>query len=259
MTSIKIIIPWRADCPNREANLGAVRHWWAGHYPDWPVYLGEWPAERGPWRKGSAVRQALIHSAPTDVVVIADADVIIPGVGQAVEALETGRYEWTIPQRTVYRLTPDATKLVVGGSLVLPTTADPREYAGLAETNVCSPGGGGAVALTSEALSRCPMDPRFAGYGQEDHSWSRALYMLAGAPYQVPSPLWHLWHTPQPRLKPGDSVSRGIGSLESLRLWTRYRMATTRPLMEALMEEARNYGVDTDRVSDPLWWNIDQH
>jgi len=245
LTTVKIIIPWREGCPNREANLGVVKQWWTEYY-DWPVHLGHWGPEKGSWRKGCAVRQAMDTSEPTDVVVVADADVIIPGVYQAIEALETSRYEWAIPQRTVYRLTPDATNLVVQGKMRLPAVVDdPRKYAGLAETYICS-AGGGAVVLTSEALSRCPMDPRFAGYGQEDHSWGRALYMLAGAPHQVVSPLWHLWHAPQPRLRVGDSISRGIGSLESLRLWTRYRIATTRPLMEALIEEARSYGADAD-------------
>jgi hypothetical protein len=246
MTTVKIIIPWREGCPNREANLGAVKQWWTEHHPDWPVHLGHWGPDKGPWRKGCAVKQAMDTSDPTDVVVVADADVIIPGIYEAIEALETRRYEWAVPQRMIYRLTPDATNLVVEGKLRLPSIiADSREYLGMAELSVATPGGG-AVALTSEALSKCPMDPRFAGYGHEDHSWARALYMLSGAPYQVVRPLWHLWHPPQDRLCYGNVISRGIGSVESMQLWTRYRTATTRPLMEALLREARDYGTDAD-------------
>lgn len=257
--TVKVIIPWRSGCPIREANLATVQRWWANRCPEWPVYLGEWSADRGPWRKGCAVRRALDNSPATDVVVVSDADVIIPGVFQAIEALETDRYEWAMPHRTVYRLTPDMTNLVTAGKMVLPDfVPDPRVYAGRAEMYTGS-AGGGAVVLTGDALSRCPVDPRFAGYGSEDHSWARALCMLAGAPHRTPSPLWHLWHTPQDRLRIGDSVSRGIGSIESLRLWTRYRTATTRPLMEALMEEARGYGSDADRVSDSFWGDVDQH
>lgn len=241
MTTVKIIIPWRSGCPNREANLSAIQAWWTSRYPEWPIYLGEWPSDRGPWRKGCAIKQALDNSPATDYVIVSDSDVIIPGAHQAIEALETDLYQWVMPYRTVYRLTPDATNLVTSGRMLLPDMVpDPRTYAGLAERYVGS-SGGGAVVLTGDALSRCPMDPRFAGYGSEDHAWSKALHMLAGAPHMMHSPLWHLWHPPQDRLVHGGSVHRGIGSVESIRLWTRYRTAVTKRLMEALLDEGREW------------------
>lgn len=242
MTTVKIIIPWRSGCPHREAALSTVKAWWTINYPQWPVIIGEWPASLGPWRKGCAVRRAMETSAPTDLVVVSDADLLVPGIGEAVQALETGRHDWTVPFRHVHRLTPEATALLLDGRLQLPT--DHRGITRIAHSYVGSPGGG-CVALTSEALSAYPIDPRFAGYGQEDHSWARLLYMMLGAPHHAfQAALWHLWHPAQERLVSGPTVSMGVGSIESMRLWTRYRTAVTKSLMETLLEEAiEAYGI----------------
>lgn len=246
-TTVKVIIPWRPGCHYREQNLETVLDWWEKTHPTWTVHLGVWPTDLGPWSKGYALNRALQVAPETNITVVSDADVIAPGIRQAVDALSTGHYEWAVPHRTVYRLGPEVSELVATGRLVLPpTVVNIRDYRGLVHDAYTGSPGGGTVALTSTTLARVPIDPRFKGYGHEDHSWSKALHMLAKAPHQVTSPLWHLWHPPQKRLASGNTVSRGIGSIPSLSLWTRYRSATTPSTMNQLIKEAREALIDHD-------------
>lgn len=80
------------------------------------------------------------------------------------------------------------------------------------------------------------MDPRFAGWGQEDHSWGLALFSVAGHPFRGKSHLWHLWHPPQERF------SRRYGSQEGRALWLRYSAASRLgpDAMRDLLQEAKD-------------------
>jgi hypothetical protein len=242
--TVWVVIPWRAGCEHRQRAYNTVIQWWATNHPDWPVVVGEWPADRGPWRKGCAVRSAGIHPGPDDVVIVADADVIPVGIEDAVEAVipfgwDAPLARWAVPFRMVYRLTELATEMVVSQGLDL---VDPprRDMRGLVEETYVGSAGGGAVVLRGDVFNEIPIDPRFAGYGQEDLSWSRALHRLVGAPGRRSAPLWHLWHPPQPRMRRGATVSQGVGSEESLRLWRRYRTASTPTAMRSLIGEAQD-------------------
>lgn len=241
--TVWVVIPWRPGCPYRDADLGHVVQWWEANHPTWPVTIGPWPTEREPWRKGCAVRAAGIRPGADDVVVVADADVIPVGVGDVVDAVRSpgrGRppARWAMPFRMVRRLTQAATGLVTSGRLVLPDGPVPKTMVGLIEETYVGSAGGGVVVLRGDVFTSVPIDPRFAGYGQEDLSWSLALHRLVGAPVMGAGPLWHLWHPPQARLRRGSTVSRGVGSEASQQLWQRYRQATTPALMRALVAEA---------------------
>jgi hypothetical protein len=249
--TVWVVIPWRAGCPYREAAFDYVTRWWSRTYPDWPVVVGPWPAERFnapspavPWRKGCAVRNAGVHPDPDDVVVVSDADVIPVGVGDAVDSVgPSGRgrlvARWAMPFRMVHRLTQAGTELVTSGRLGLPAGSLPSSMSGVVEESYVGSAGGGTVVLRGDVFNAVPIDPRFAGYGQEDLSWSLALHRLTGAPTMRSDPLWHLWHPPQERMRRGATVSRGVGSEDGLRLWQRYRQATTPATMQALIAEAR--------------------
>lgn len=241
--TVNVVIPWRPGCPHREVALIHVTQWWAANYPTWPVTIGPWGDESGSWRKGCAVRAAGLHPGADDVVVVADADVIPVGIGDAVAAVGSiglGRppVRWAMPFRLVHRLTQAATDLVTSGRLVLPTGPIPKTMVGLVEETYVGSAGGGAVVLRGDVFATVPIDPRFSGYGQEDLSWSLALHRLVGAPAMGANPLWHLWHPPQERMRRGATVSRGVGSEASQRLWQRYRQATTPAMMRALIAEA---------------------
>lgn len=109
------------------------------------------------------------------------------------------------------------------------------------------------TVLPRALYERVPLDPRFAGWGQEDGSWADALTALAGPPWrgdhpkQPLHPMWHLWHPPQERTFPaGRSASRAIGSAEGLALRQRYRAAARAGpgAMAALLAEARSAGLE---------------
>lgn len=242
--TVTVVIPWRSGCQHREAAFDHVVAWWSNH-PTWRVRVGQWGEELGPWRKGCAVRAAGVRPGPDDVVVVADADVIPVGVDRAVDAVRStgmGRplARWAMPFRLVHRLTQAASELVTSGRLELPAGPIPKTMVGLVEETYVGSAGGGVVVLRGDLFATVPIDPRFAGYGQEDLSWSLALHRLAGAPAMGTSPLWHLWHPPQERMRRGSTVSRGVGSEASQRLWQRYRTATTPALMRALVGEAED-------------------
>jgi len=176
------------------------------------------------------------------VVVVSDADIIPIGVGEAVAAVGPDGWgrpsaRWAMPFRIVYRLTGAGTRLAIGGHLDL-TQPIPRNVAGVIEETYVGSAGGGIVVLRGDVFNTVPIDPRFAGYGQEDLSWSLALHRLVGQPTMRTAPLWHLWHPPQKRMRRGSTVSRGIGSEAGLRLWQRYREATTPAVMRSLVAEA---------------------
>jgi hypothetical protein len=144
-----------------------------------------------------------------------------------------------MPFRVVYRLTEPGTRLAINGGIDL-TKPLPRDMNGVVQETYAGSAGGGVVVLRGDVFNEVPIDPRFAGYGQEDLSWSLALHRMAGAPKMRSAPLWHLWHPPQPRMRRGSTVSRGVGSEAGLRLWQRYREAATPTAMRALVAEARD-------------------
>jgi hypothetical protein len=94
--------------------------------------------------------------------------------------------------------------------------------------------GGGVVVMRRETAQEVPIDPRFAGWGQEDHCLGFALHTLFGPCWRGTASLVHLFHPPAPRL------DRKRGSGESWQLFRRYDRARRNPdHMRALLKEAR--------------------
>lgn len=159
-------------------------------------------------------------------MVIHDADVWCDGLDRAVAAVADGA-PWAIPHEHVHRLDQTSTAAVLAGA-PLGGTLTEKPYRGWA--------GGGIVVLPRSTYDQVPIDPRFAGWGQEDDSWAIALTQLAGEPWRGDGDLWHLWHPPQPR------EGRIIGSAEGKALNRRYRAARYDPVRLArLIEEARSW------------------
>lgn len=227
MAAVTVVVPWRAGCPWRERAWDLARSWWSAYHPDWEV-LPVGDGGDGPWRKGLAVWRGLQGIPGDRPVVVCDADVLPYGAGKAVELVTAGA-GWVVPFTLVRRLTQDTTATLpappsLAGAKTLPADAVYRGFPG-----------GGCVVLAAGTARDVPIDPRFGGWGQEDDAWNLALSALVGGHRRVDAPLAHLWHPPAPRL------SRGVGSAESRALWLRYRTAATRPLMRALVDEARDH------------------
>lgn len=238
--TVRVIIPWRGGCAQREANLQRVICWWEQHHPDWVLTVGEYPSLAGGWRKSIAVLAGgPVHDA--DVVIVSDADVICEQVDTAISVVSGDRRVrgiparplWAMPHRDVHRLNESATQMINARTWWPSQVVTTRELRPYVARSYAGFAGGGLVVLRGRLFNEVPMDPRFVGWGQEDHSWALALSMLGGAPWRGHGLLWHLWHPKAPRLYPG------IGSNDGLQLWHRYRTASTPPAMRALIGEAR--------------------
>lgn len=184
---------------------------------------------RGRWSKGASILAGLEQVA-TKYVIMADADVLVErhAIEGSLRVLDRGA-PWVIPHQFVRRLTQ------AGADQVYRTVGlDP--FVAVAHAEAIEPhrgmaGGGMLLALVS-TLRRVPPDPRFAGWGQEDEAWARALTTLAGAPVRGQAMMQHLWHPPAQR------VSRHTGSRESAELYDRYCAAhRDRTAMAALLDE----------------------
>lgn len=246
-----VVVPFRGDEGGaRDRAWAYVRDWWRQTHPDWGLVEGTPP--EGPWCKAAAVADAVRGWAPRpdEILVLADADVLAPGAGTAVDVIRAGGFRWAIPHLRVHRLTERATNtLYAEGRLPDPTRVAPRRAphqrgsATISETYTGVPGGG-AVVLPAAHYSQVPLDPRFLGWGQEDQAFGHALDVMLGPPLRVSAPLWHLWHPPpvragrqEPILGQATQMGRGIGNPEGLDLYRRYRHATTIERMSALLAE----------------------
>lgn len=212
--SVAVILPYQADNTAWRAHaLDYVTGWWRRQYPRWQLTVGELPAG-APWVKANAVDAALSKVGDADVLVIADADVVCDGVGEAVvkvgAALGRDRlYPWAVPHHDVLRLSEPATARVLHERLPLADAA----ALPLARPAYRGVEGGGIIVVPTSAYRAVPLDPRFVGWNNEDTAWALAARTLLGKPWRSRSrPLYHLWHPPAPRLNShvGDTAGHAL-------------------------------------------------
>jgi hypothetical protein len=218
-----VLIPWRtSSCPHRKRAFAWVLARLAVH--GWPVIVGR--HDDGPWCKAAAVADALDQTA-ADVLVLHDADVWSDGLAGAVRTVQAGA-AWAMAHRSVHRLSEAATERLIAGEDPSGLDLSERAYRGVA--------GGGTTVVCRYAYERCPLDPRFVGWGSEDEAWGWALTALYEPPWRPAghAPLTHLWH-PEPQ-----RATRARGSLANWDLRKRYARAQHDPAaMRALIEEAK--------------------
>jgi hypothetical protein len=224
----EVLVPWRGGCEHRERAWEWIEARYRGEHPEWRIKRCEAlrSSEEGPWVKALALMPA-VAASDAEIVIVADADVWCENLRPAVEAVAEGA-PWAMPHRAVHRLTEHATAQLLEGTDLWELDEVERAYLGVY--------GGGAVIARRETLLDVPLDPRFTGWGQEDHSWGLALFSAAGHPFLGKAHLFHLWHPPQPRL------SRRYGSPEGRALWLRYGTASRLgpDAMRSLLQEAKD-------------------
>lgn len=221
---VQVIVPWRGGCPHRESALA----WVLDRYEALGLEVTLAPAPAGPWIKAHAVTPA-IEASDAELVVVADADVWSDGILAALLALN--ERPWAVPHQLVLRLTEAATAAVTAGADPLVQPLEEKPYRGVA--------GGGILVARRDVLLDVPLDPRFVGWGGEDHALGYALTALHGNPWRGTAPLIHLWHPPQ------DRLTRRVGSRAGDRLKRRYQAARGNPRrMRTLVEEARGQAED---------------
>lgn len=227
--TVEVIVPWQdSGCPHRAAALRWVLDHLAAMLPRWALTVAETPPGR--WIKGDAVGAAVERSS-AEWLVIHDADVWCEATWEAVE-LYTPRL-WAIPHDRVYRLDAKATGSVLVGE------ARPSAFMSinhLTENHYRGVAGGGIVVLRRDTYNAVPLDRRFVGWGGEDQAWGWALDTLIGPPSRGATPLFHLYHPPQPR------QDRKIGNAENEALRVRYRSAVGTPeRMVEIIGEAKSW------------------
>jgi hypothetical protein len=217
--TVTVLVPFTSDDPWRvkARDYVATRYRTQGY----AVVEGASPDPR---RKAMAVADALRHT-DADIMVVADADCLCTGIGEAVGAVEEGA-PWAVPHLMVHRLDEAATEAVyLGVDPAITTGRAQRPYRGFA--------GGGIVVVPRATYERIPLDPRFTGWGGEDSSWALALTCLVGEPARFDYDLHHLFHPPPVR------KSRRWGSADSRALEIRYKAAARhRHQMTDLLTEA---------------------
>lgn len=225
LVTVSVVVPRSpGSCPDREAAWEWCARWWTHHFPTWEVVEGFAPAAG--WSKGTALADA-VAKASGDVLVVADADVLVPpGVLRQAVDLVGGGAPWVVPHGEVHRLDPPYTRSFLGGGPEQDLTPPARRH--LSQLPYSSVPGGGISVLTRAAWEVAPVDPRFVEWGGEDDAWGRALDTLMGRHVQIEVPLLHLWHPPQStRRRP----TRATNDLVSA-----YKRATHAPrLMSALV------------------------
>lgn len=215
---VAVVVPYRSSCPHRDAAWAWVRARYESTHPGWQIVTGDAPP--GPWVKAAAVTDALSRTG-ADRIVIADADVWVDNLAEAVELLD--EHPIVIPHRMLKRLDRPTTEAVLAGRNV-PHSYDRPPYIGRA--------GGGITVERRETWEQVPMDPRFVGWGQEDDSRAIALTAILGRPKRLTADMLHLWHPPQER------KNRSTGSTAGRKLQRRYELAAHDPdAMRALLAE----------------------
>lgn len=196
---------WRARA------LDYVQAWWARHFPQLPVHLGD---SGDPWSKGAAVDAALELADGAQVLILADADSFLfdpVDVRRALELADGGE-PWIVPHRLVYRLRERET-------VRLQAEPDTKPRLGWTHRPAYEgPAGGGITIVRRDAFELVGgIDRRYLGWGGEDLSFGWALETLAGPVHRLDGALVHLWHPhPAPTLR---------GSPESEELVARYKSA----------------------------------
>lgn len=227
--SVEVVVPWRSGCEHRERSWKWLSERWAKTHPDFRINRCEAlrGAQGGAWVKARAVMPG-IEASGAEVVIVADADVWSDDFAGAVDAVRSGEAAWALPHKAVWRLSQAATDQLLAGADPVDLDLDERAYLGVR--------GGGAVVARREALLEVPLDPRFIGWGQEDHSWGMALHVLLGRPWISKAWLLHLWHPPQERF------DRRFGSPAGRELWKRYGLAARLgpEAMRDLLKEAHD-------------------
>ncbi len=202
---ISLLVPFKSDSDRRAKTWEWLARYWKNELPGAQVIVAS--DDSVPFNKTSAVNRAW-RQAKGDIIVILDADCLIPGsivedcARQIRVAKKKGGKTWYVPYRHFYRLTDPASALVLASDPVHPLRlSDPPPDADIAKSMAVASSYGhqfGALIqiMPREAFAAAGgMDERFnQGWGGEDQSFMNAVDTLWAKHMTTPNGVLHLWH-----------------------------------------------------------------
>jgi predicted glycosyltransferase involved in capsule biosynthesis len=200
---ISLLVPFKTDGAEREANWQWLKCFWESAMPDAEVIV---ESDDGiPFCKTAAVNRAFARSRG-DIIVILDADCFINPeairecADRIREAIDRNQALWYLPYRRFYRLTEEATAWLLGLDpevMGFFEFVDPPEHMYHNAPTISGSHWWGALiqVMPREAfIAAGKMDERFKGWGGEDASFMHALDTLYGQHRTLDAPVFHLWH-----------------------------------------------------------------
>lgn len=203
---ISILIPFRCTDPNhpRMKNVEWLQRYWKAQLPGAEIIIGVDPDLHKTFSKSVAVNDA-VSKATGDIFVIVDADgyisadAVLHCAKEIRQARKRGQKLWFVPYRQFYRLTEDASKLLLASDPAKPhqfTVPLPKEQM-IQDTDPTVGHWYGAMIqiMPREAFETVGgWDPRFRGWGGEDHAAMRAMDTLYWPHKTLSTAVLHVWH-----------------------------------------------------------------
>lgn len=205
---ISIIIPFRkSKTYSRQAsNFAWVKKYWHCQLPGAQIIVGKDSKRNKLFSKSAAVNDG-VKKATGDVLVITDADAyisikdVLECVKNIRKARHRGRKLWYVPYRYFYRLTNEASTLVLRSSPCDPYTFSCPPPADDVQSHNQSGSirghwFGAMIQIVPREAFECVggWDERFRGWGGEDSSIMRATDTLYARHRTLKAQVLHLWH-----------------------------------------------------------------
>jgi len=199
---ISLIVPFRADYPERARNWAWLRSYYEHALPEAEIIVGS--NTEVPFRKTAAVNDAFSR-AKGDVIVVLDADCYISAdvIRSCAAQIRVARSErrklWFIPYRRFYRLTEAASEQLLASDTEDPVVFGdpPKPWEFTVPQGVSFGHWYGALIqiMPREAfVAAGGMDKRFQGWGGEDVSFMHAVDTLYGRHKTFNGPVYHIHH-----------------------------------------------------------------
>jgi predicted glycosyltransferase involved in capsule biosynthesis len=200
---IVLLVPFRTDNDRREETWEWLREYWKHELPGAKIIMGR--DDHVPFCKTAAVNHAA-KMAKGDIFVILDADCYIRGgdvlwcAKQIRKAKRHGHKLWYLPYRHFYRLTDEASRIVLDSDPESPFrfSSPPPDWAVESKRGSGHGHWFGALiqVMPREAFELLRgMDERFnAGWGSEDSCFMHALDTLYAKHKTSDNDVLHLWH-----------------------------------------------------------------
>ena len=201
---ISLLVPFHSSSDNdqRVVNWRWLREYWEAHLPGAELVIGD--DTDVPFSKAVAMNRAAAQ-AKGDIFVLLDADcyvspeVIVNCAGEIREARNEGHRLWFVPYRMFYRLTKESSNRVLISSpknpLQFSTPPHETEVLDTASSQIGHWYGAMLQIMPREAFETVGgMDPRFRGWGGEDHAFMRAVDTLYWKHKATNNQVLHIWH-----------------------------------------------------------------